>query len=49
MIDFQKGLVRQNSCCAAMKKIKSYCKTKYSTKKQVKKYKWKMGKWISDK
>ena len=48
MIDLQKGLVHQNLCYAAMKKIRSYCKTKYSTKEQVKKYKRKIGKWIND-
>ena len=31
-----------------MKKIKSYCGTKYPTKEQVKKYKRRMGKWIND-
>ena len=38
VIHLQKGLVHQNLCYAAMKKIKSYCNTKNPTKKQVKKY-----------
>ena len=48
-IDLQKCLAHQNLYFAAMKKNRSYYKTKYPTKKQVKKYKRKMGKLISDK
>ena len=39
MIDLQKRLCHRNVCHVALKKIKSFCKTKYPTKEQVKKYK----------
>ena len=39
MIDLQKRLGHRNLCHVAMKKIKSFCKTTYPTKEQVKKYK----------
>ena len=48
MIDLQKSLVHQNLCYAAMKKIRSYCKTKYPSEEQDKQYKRKMDKWIDD-
>ena len=48
MIDLQKRLCHRNLWHAAMKKIKSFCKTKYPTKEQVKKYKRKMSQWIND-
>ena len=35
MNDLQKGLVHQNLCYAAMKKIKSFRSTKHPTKEQV--------------
>ena len=48
MIDLQKRLGHQNLCHVAMKKINSFCKTKYPTKEHVKKYKRKMSQWIND-
>ena len=39
MIDQQKRLGHRNLCDIVMKKIKSFCKTKYPTKEQVKKFK----------
>ena len=39
MSDLEKGLGHRNLRHVAMKKIKSYCKTKYPAKEQVEKYK----------
>ena len=51
MSDLQKSVDYQNLYHPATKKIKSYWyifSTKYPTKEQAKKYKRKMGQWISD-
>ena len=48
MIDLQKRLCHGNVCHVAMKKIKSFCKTKYPTKEQVKKYKRKANELGND-
>ena len=48
MIYLQKRLIHGNLCHVAMKKVISYCKTKYPTKKEVKKIKRKTDKWIDD-
>ena len=46
MIDLQKKLGNQNECHVAMKKIKSFCKTKYPTKEQCKDTKEKQINWV---
>ena len=48
MIDLQKLLCLRILRHAAMKKIKSFCKTKHPTKKQVKKYNRKMSQWNNE-
>ena len=48
MIDLQKKLGHRNACHVAIKKIKSFCKTKYPTKEQVKKYKRKANELGND-
>ena len=48
MIDLQNHLCHQNLWYVAMKKIKSFCGTKYLTKEEVQKYKRKKGQWIND-
>ena len=46
IIDLQKRLGNQNECHVAMKKIKSFCKTKYPTKEQFKDTKEKQINWV---
>ena len=48
MIHLQKRLVHRNLCHVGMKKVTSYCKTKYPSKKEAKKCKRKTDKWIDD-
>ena len=48
MIDLQKRLGHRNVCHVEMKKIKSFCKTKYPTKEQVKKCKRKANELSDD-
>ena len=48
MIDLQKRLGHRNVCHVAMNKTKSFCKTKYLTKEQVRRYKRKMSQWIDN-